>query len=160
ARRIVRRTDSARCRAADAAYVGRAQSRCGIARGALRRTARATRENRVEVVGELHRLDVLHLVYVELRAVFSGTGVEAIEPLLHALEIIGLRSDHNDRIRRFYRHETEHAAERRFGLFAEQLVEFGHDLGDVDVAQAIDAHRHTLEPVDVEYVDRALVILQ
>ena len=88
------------------------------------------------MVGQLHRLDVLHVVNVELRAVLARTDVEAIQPLLHAFEIVRLRRDRDDRIGRFHRNEAEHATERRFRLIAEYLVELGHDFRNFDIAQA------------------------
>src|SRR5207342_3335634 len=121
-------------------------------------TAGAVTEHLRQAIGEILGLDVLELVRIELHT--ASGAVDAIEPLLDVVEVVGLRRDHQYRVGSLQRHEAEHAGDGRLAVLAEHLFEIGNDLACLARAQREYADRHPRKPVDVEDLDRAQVVLE
>ncbi len=109
-------------------------------------------------LGEVLGLDVFQFVGEQARG-FAGA-VDAFQPVLDLVQVLGLRRDHQHGVGAFQRHEAEHAGTGRLAGFAEYLLQVRHDLAGATGLQREHAHRHARQPVDIEDLDRAQVVFQ
>src|SRR5690606_15005786 len=118
----------------------------------------AAAENLRQPVGQVPRPDVLEVVAVQPHA---GTGgIDPLQPLAHVVQVFGLGGDHHHRVGALDRHEAEHPGDGRLALVAEDRLQVLHHALGAAGFQREHADRHAGQPVDVEHLDGAQVVLQ
>ena len=124
-------------------------------RGRRGRLCDAPGERLLQQRSQFLRALVREVVDVELQAAAVAAGlVEAIDPLLHLLQIRRLRRYHEQRIHPLDGDNAQDAGNGAQVLVTDDLVQFGHHRLDVRVDEREHARRHPRHPVDVEHVDR------
>jgi hypothetical protein len=124
-----------------------------------RRLSRAPGERLLQQRRDALGALVLHVVDVEARTL-AAAAVEALDPLLRLLDVLGVRRDDQERVHPLDRDDAQNARERAGVLVADDLVDLLRDALHVGVLQREDPRRHAGHPVDVERVDRLAQVPQ